>query len=172
VDGLLLGLVSPGIGTGLEWESGNLAAGRVACLRRGLDEVDAEGKVSTFWRKDKGDGTLALTTVAATENDGFSADTIAATEWGAALLFRFKMVAIWLVEIAIHFVEPLDGRVQLCDRCVRLGVMSGDGLWLILLLLLPLLVLALLLEVQFAHLQLVQLGFMILLLRLFAFTFS
>ena len=117
---------------------------------------------------------LTLTTVAATENDGFGADTVAATECSAAVLFRIKGVASRLVEVAIHFVELLDGRVQLCNRCTRLRVVSGDMLllMLLLLLLLPLLVLTLMLELQSAHLLLMQLGFMILLLGLFALTLA
>ena len=112
-----------------------------------------------------------------TENDGFSTDTVAATEWGAAWLFPFKVVAIWLVKVTVHFVELLDGRVQFCYIRARLGVMRGDGLLLmllllLLLLLLPLLVPALLLEMQFAHLLLMQLGFMILLLGLLALAFA
>lgn len=121
--------------------------------------------------------------MAAAENNGFGADTVAATKCSAALLFCFKVVAIWPVELAVHFVKLLDSRVQLCDRCARLGVMGGKGLLLmllvlmllvlmLLLLLLSLVVLALLLEVEFAHLLLMQLGFMILLLGLFTLTFA
>lgn len=45
MDGLLLGLVSPGIVTG---ETGNLAGGRATCLRRGLEEADAEVRLVRF----------------------------------------------------------------------------------------------------------------------------
>lgn len=110
-----------------------------------------------------------------TENDGFSTNTVAATEWGAALLFPFELVAIWLVKVTIHFVELLDGRVELCYIRARLGGMRGDGLLLmllLLLLLLPLLVPALVLEMQFTHLLLMQLSFMILLLGLLALAFA
>ena len=105
--------------------------------------------------------------MAATENNCFGADTVAATKCSAALLFRFKVVAI-------HFAKLfLDGRVQLCDRCARLGGMGDEGrLLMLLLLLLSLLVFTLLLVLQFTHLLLMQLGLMILLLGLFTLTFA